>query len=385
MMLMIKVALNAFRLFRVPPLAQCVAVTLCGFLMPRVVGCLTVEACANSDDGAVWEGNLASSTPVQLLRYILFTGPYDDIWCVRPGVRWTPRVLNHPRPVWVRTPLTALLRPLPWPTWHRYMTSWVVYRHYVVFGMQYFWVFHYGRPALRAVSRLVPASAAGGRRVLPLLCLAVAVALEALDATVLGSSTYYHILEEWRGGGVGAGAGAGGVGSGGATSGESAGGRLPQFFMVTFILLLLTLLVVALAFAATGWHKPPKAVRLMGSTTLGCYVMHWYFMPITGYLNEPWAGEGQSTFGNLPKHLGATAGFVAQVLVLLGAPMLFQVTLGAAFHKLLLWQFKGVVKVGPLLAACARRCCGARRGGMGRGAGGAKGMGGDDKEPLTPH
>lgn len=248
------------------------------------------------------------------------------------------------------------------------MTSWVLYRHYVVFGLQYFWVFHYGRPALKALSRLLPSApsaAASGWRVLPLLCLAAAVALETLDVTVLGSSTYYHVLEEWRGGGGG--------GSGGNDGGGS-GQRLPQFFMVTFILLLLTLLVVALAYAATGWRKPPKAVRRMGSTTLGCYVMHWYFMPITGYLNEPWAaGEGQSPFGNLPKHLGATAGFVVQVVVLLGAPMLFQVTLGAAFHKLLLWQFKGVVRVGPLLAACARRCCGPRRG-----------MGRDDKEPLTP-
>lgn len=52
MMLMIKLTLNAFRLLRVPPLAQCVAVTLCGFLMPRVLGCMTEEACANSDDGA---------------------------------------------------------------------------------------------------------------------------------------------------------------------------------------------------------------------------------------------------------------------------------------------------------------------------------------------
>lgn len=255
------------------------------------------------------------------------------------------------------------------------MTSWVIYRHYVVFGLQYFWVFHYSRPALKALSRLVPSGAASGWRVLPLLCLVAAVALETLDATVLGSSTYYHILEEWRG------RGGGGSGNGEGGSGQ----RLPQFFMVTFILVLLTLMVVALAFAATGWRKPPKAVRLMGSTTLGCYVMHWYFMPITGYLNEPWAGEGQSTFGNLPKHLGATAGFVVQVVVLLGAPMLFQMTLGAAFHKLLLWQFKGVVKVGPLLAACARRCCrAARMGGMGRGARGEKGVGGDDKEPLTP-
>ena len=169
---------------------------------------------------------------------MLFTGLYEDIW---------------------------------------YMTSWVVYRHYVLFAMQVA-----SRPfptslsstavapapprAPRSLPRAVllglplrpsyarrsrPPCPLSLRLVLPLLCLAAAVLLEVLDASVLGSSTYYHILEEW------------------------AGSTEPQFFMVLAIVLLLTLIVVVLVVAATAWKKPPKALRTMGSTTLGCYVMHW--------------------------------------------------------------------------------------------------------------
>ena len=126
-------------------------------------------------------------------------------------------------------------------------------------------------------------------------------------------------------------------------------------------------------------------------------------MPITGYLNEPWAGEGKSTYGNLPEMLGPTAGLAAQIVILLLCPAIFQLTLGAWFHKLLLLQatprpetarsrtlppaarthspapslallsllllrlghsrprsvlqFKGLFKIGPLLSGCFKACC----------------------------
>jgi hypothetical protein len=194
-----------------------------------------------------------------------------------------------------------------------------------------------------ALGKLVPATAAAAaprhhRLALPLLCLAAAVALEVLDVGVLGSSAYYHMLEEWG------------------------GGHTPQLLLCTFIFLLYTAIVFTLAAAASGWRRPPRWVRTAGSTTLGCYVMHWYFMPITGYLNEPWAGEGRSTFGKLPQMLGAEPGLAAQLSILLLAPLAFQLTLGAAFHKAVILQIKALIKVVPMAAAYLTCCCRIRSG-----------------------
>ena len=44
MMLMVKLVLHAFRVLRVPPLLQCVLVTVAGFTMPRVLGSDAVAA-----------------------------------------------------------------------------------------------------------------------------------------------------------------------------------------------------------------------------------------------------------------------------------------------------------------------------------------------------
>ena len=164
-------------------------------------------------------------------------------------------------------------------------------RYYVLFIAQYFWAFHYGRPALRALSGLLPSSKAAARSA-SLLCLGAAAALECLDVRVLGSSGYYHMLEEWG------------------------GGQTPQLLLLSLEMLLYTAIVLALAVAAAGWRKPPQWVRTAGSTTLGCYVMHWYFMPITGYLNEPWAGEGGlPPFAALQDVLGSGLGVAAQARI----------------------------------------------------------------------
>ena len=56
---------------RIPPLAQCTLVTLAGFAMPRVYGCLTPEACDYSVDPTIWKESIAMSAPVQAVRYVL--------------------------------------------------------------------------------------------------------------------------------------------------------------------------------------------------------------------------------------------------------------------------------------------------------------------------
>ena len=129
-MLWIKLALMAMRVARLPPLLQCVLVSALAFLVPPEVGCLTSARCESSsaDDPAFWRGSLACD-------------PISPLACTRreDGLRTT------------LAPLWRILFQGPYAdSWSMFSSAFM--RYYVLFASIYFWTFHYGRPAARAVA-----------------------------------------------------------------------------------------------------------------------------------------------------------------------------------------------------------------------------------------
>lgn len=132
---------------------------------------------------------------------------------------------------------------------------------------------------------------------------------------------------------------------------------MTQLLPLIGIFVMLTAAVLLLLGVAACIQSPSRALRLAGSTTLGTYVstkhptlypqvtlqqsitwsqvLHYYFtLPLA--VLQPHFSKMQSAVGNS----GVT--LTIQMLLLLLLPIVFQLTIGAAFHKLLMLQFRGL-------------------------------------------
>jgi len=291
LMLFTKVALIVFRVARIPPLMQCALVTLAAFTLPPELGCLTEERCesTSANDVSLWRGSLVCdpSSPLACTRQedglrtylaplwkVLFQGPYADSWS---------------------------------------MFSSILMRYYVIFAAIYFWAFFYSR-------QIVSAFAMMKRGTKPVGCTLCAssivglVAVELFQSAMLGPRVYDIMQQNYM------------------------GTYLPQLLSLLGVLLLLILAVVFLTAAvssAGGHRRPLRVVRLAGSTTLGCYVVHMYFT-----LGLTFA---QPMVASLPVNVGSVGGLVVQLLWLFGMPLAFQLTVGVVFHKLLMLEMKLVL------------------------------------------
>ena len=102
------------------------------------------------------------------------------------------------------------------------------------------------------------------------------------------------------------------------------------------VLALLVLAVLLLVLAVGTNPRPPRLVRLAGSTTLGCYVVHMYFtLPLS--FASPLAAS-------LPARLGDGVGVLLQVAWVLGVPMAFQLTVGVLGHELLMLEMRVLMR-----------------------------------------
>ena len=120
----------------------------------------------------------------------------------------------------------------------------------------------------------------------------------------------------------------------------------PQLLPTAAMLVALTAAVVLLTIAASTLKSAPRAVRLMGSTTLGTYVLHMYFtLPFS---------MATAAFRTIPHAVGdAGLGVLLQLLLLLLLPVAFQLTLGLAFHRLMMLEFKLVFRLARVASAHA--------------------------------
>ena len=285
MMLYTKAALVLLRLCRVPPLAQCLLVTAAALMMPPRTGCLEPWRCADKPDWspAWWSGAAsAPGSPLPAASAFFFRGLlYDDLWG---------------------------------------MWSDAIYRYYVAFAAQYFWTFYYGRPAFALLRRTAllaaPASRAG--RVALFGCAFVLV--ELLTATSYGAALLPSLQQQVDGHG-------------------------PPLLAALAILLLLALSVLlcaaACGFALAG-RKPPRLLRLAGSTTLGCYISHRYLLLFYNRFVERWI---LSLYGPLG---GGGPALALQLLLSLLLPALYQVTVGPATHWLILLPVRLLLRLGRL-------------------------------------
>ena len=140
---------------------------------------------------------------------------------------------------------------------------------------------------------------------------------------------------------------------------DAVGSGEPQLMPTLGVFALLTLavllLVVALAKPQAAGAKPwpPPLVKLAGSTTLGCYVLHMYFtLPLS------LIADG---FAAIPGAIGYGVGAAVQLILLLALPLAFQLTIGAGFHRLLMLElkicFKGLAKLAALWQRVAAKIC----------------------------
>jgi len=140
---------------------------------------------------------------------------------------------------------------------------------------------------------------------------------------------------------------------------DAVGSGEPQLMPTLGVFALLTLavllLVVALAKPQAAGAKPwpPPLVKLAGSTTLGCYVLHMYFtLPLS------LIADG---FAAIPGAIGYGVGAAVQLILLLALPLAFQLTIGAGFHRLLMLElkicFKGLAKLAALWQRAAAKIC----------------------------
>jgi len=298
-MLLTKLILVVMRLARFPPLLQCVLVSLLAFGLPPEVGCLTEERCesTSANDLALWRGSLQCdpASPLACARVedglrtllapvwkLLFQGPYADSWS---------------------------------------MFSSILMRYYLLFVAIYIWTFHYGRPCVEALSALVrqKGCSLAATRVARLAALVGLLATELVQAALIGPDVYNLLQQNYI-------------------------GTFTPALLPTLGVLLLLVLAVLLLLAAVGADpRPWRVVRLAGSTTLGCYVVHLYFtLPLS---------LTSGLLAALPTQLGAAAGLVVQLFLLAVVPMVFQLTIGAAFHRLLMLEMRLIF----WLVACAAR------------------------------
>ena len=330
-MLWIKLAMMALRVARLPPFLQCVIVTTTAFVLPPEMGCLTMDRCDSSsaNDPALWRGSLACD-------------PMSPLACTRQddGLRT------------LLAPLWRFLFQGPYvDSWSMFSSSFM--RYYLLFAAIYFWTFHYGRPATAAalalaqrllqrwpsppMGKVKPGSSggSGGSRgggggsthsthnlsaaavfADPLARGAALVGLVAVELTqsaLLGPGVYNYLQENF------------------------AGTYTPQLLPTLGVLVLLVLAVLLLVAAIGPNPQPPRLVRLAGSTTLGCYVVHMYFTFPLSFASP--------LVASLPARLGTVPGLLVQLAWMLGMPMLFQLTIGVLGHWLLMWELKLILRL----------------------------------------
>eukprot|EP00933_Yihiella_yeosuensis_P048665 TRINITY_DN4496_c0_g3_i3.p1 TRINITY_DN4496_c0_g3~~TRINITY_DN4496_c0_g3_i3.p1 ORF type:complete len:837 (+),score=147.54 TRINITY_DN4496_c0_g3_i3:128-2512(+) len=183
-------------------------------------------------------------------------------------------------------------------------------RYYVLFIAQYFWTFHYGRTVVGKVRKAMSKEWWWKASIVSSLMLLIS---ELLNTGLLGPQLYAYMQE------------------------QVLGTSEPRFGELLCVNGLLMLQVALLAMAFQGL---PRRAKLLGSTTLGCYVIHMYFTYPIMVIRPHFLAIGNS--------LGL-GGFTMQLVILLALPLLFQVSIGAAFHKVLLFQQRLLFKVFALL------------------------------------
>eukprot|EP00930_Biecheleria_cincta_P017350 TRINITY_DN13823_c0_g1_i1.p1 TRINITY_DN13823_c0_g1~~TRINITY_DN13823_c0_g1_i1.p1 ORF type:complete len:3011 (-),score=468.44 TRINITY_DN13823_c0_g1_i1:78-8618(-) len=291
-MLVIKACHILFRLCRVPPFLQCILLTLLAFTMPAEMGCLTEDKCNISADPVAWKQHYQS---VAFLWTFLLQGASKD-------------------------------------TQNMFTSAFM--RYYVIFMVQYFWTFHYGRKfvgAFKSHVKLLASQAdvdsnagltqtriqdSGSSliwRRIRIAALLLFIFNELLYSGVFGPVTYNYMQEQF------------------------AGSHEPRLAELLGICTFLTLQVCLFATALSGMVTRAKH---LGSTTLGCYASHMYFTVLLMVLRKHFLELGRS--------LGMS-GVALQLFLVLLLPLLFQATLGVAFHKGLMLQHRLLIRFGKLI------------------------------------
>jgi len=372
-MLTIKACLVAFSVARLPPFGQCVLVSILAFLLPPTVGCLTDAACEG--EHGMWG---VIRTALQPVLTFFFSGHFVDAYSMFNSAFmryyalfmmqyfWTfhyGRATAHSvskqlarayaaagrrrgrsgassasssqasctRVAAMLALLEAKLAPAteepkadaaehgassPPPSERTSAAARFVWFGSVASGP--LGAAHAppfdpaSRP--RCCSALSPPASARLRSwLLALAALSGLLWLELYQSAILGPSTYAYMQEDAYGTGM------------------------PRFPEVAAIMAMLTASVVMLALACLAVTRPRRGVSLCGQTTLGCYVFHMYLTPLIEM--------GTPSYAALPSVLGYTGGLVVQIAILLAVPLLFQLTIGAAFHKLLMLQYRLLFRV----------------------------------------
>ncbi|CAK0911715.1 unnamed protein product [Prorocentrum cordatum] len=221
--LMIKAMLVLFRLTRLPPLVQCIAVTVLAFTMPPEAGCVVEtnrdERCAGVNDNATWTA-----------YYSIF----DIVWTIfiRGGS-------EEP------TDFDAS------PT--------ILSRHYLFFAMQYFWTFHYGHHCVQIFWGFVDELPCRTARVTRWCSFVGFLIIELTLSGVVGPGLYDTM------------------------QGTVDDGFDPDLLGNLAIFLALSASVAFLAYAISGVKT---RLQTLGSTTLGCYIAHWYLVPLVPYFEK---------------------------------------------------------------------------------------------------
>jgi len=265
--LLIKVALVFFRLIRAPPLAQCIALTVLGCVMPSEVFCLSAAKCAVTPDWQQWKDNY--ETLGALWTFLL------------QGAAQESQDMN-----------TSALR-----------------RYYVLFMAQYFSTFRYAlsfvhrataivQQALKAAS---PVTAHMWWRCTQCVALCTFLFCELMYTGLLGPRVYAFMQE------------------------DVTNTFEPQLLPILLIYVSLAVQVTALALVLSPLER---RLKWLGSTTLGCYMIHFYFIYPLMVVRTYFASLGQFGFG----------GLAMQTLLFFAVPLAFQFSVGVAFHRLLMLE-----------------------------------------------
>ena len=121
-----------------------------------------------------------------------------------------------------------------------------------------------------------------------------------------------------------------------------------------------------MAASLSGVERVAPLVQLAGSSTLGCYISHFYVLLLLNSVYpkyfEPIAvppgggGDGEVSFSFL-----SWGSFILQLLLLLAAPLAYQLTVGAWFDKALVASVRALLAWAPRAGqgcdrACSRAC-----------------------------
>ena len=383
LMIFIKVALCTFRVCKLPPIAQCVIVNGIAFNLPSQIGCLTDRACLNSVDPKAW---ISLRPALQPLLQFIFMGAYEDAWNMFSSVFMRYYVLfavmyfwtfHYGRPAlhWTAARLSRASLP---PTLKRAHSATVSKMQTLSSTLGEF----SGRFSSRSEDEIVsagdeeelgpprsrslksndvhsdgeiapvmeadaaetvvqespsspvqgenmvgglPASSANGstrpdkapfepKWMLPAAAGVALLAVELINAGSVGPHLYFWMQE------------------------DAMGTQTPQLLPTIGVFVMLTLAVFFLLGVAVCVRKPSRAVQLAGSTTLGTYVLHMYFTLLLTKL--------QPNFAAIPSTIqNSTLAISVQMLFIILTPMAFQLTIGAAFHKLLMLEFRAVFSI----------------------------------------